>query len=318
MNETTPTPESLSPPSPPPQPPDVPPPSIPPLPPPPPKRLPVWTALTVGISAIFASLVVSTVVLIVAMFTSGTFRVHLDEEGFASLLSGPAMLLAVFLPGQCVFLLAAFGATKFSKQPPMQRLGFIRSRMPWWAIILFMLAIPFFGFLGQLLLQLVMDGMSEQLKMLNKMIGSQTGAMAVAVLVFISIAPAFTEESLFRGYVQRRLLQRWHPAAAIAVSTLLFSIAHVDPGHALGVLPIGLWLGVVAWRCGAVWPAMLCHATQNLLGVAAMLAGVASDEKIDFSDPATRIMLAVCGAAVLASVIVMLRLRNRTLAEKFQ
>lgn len=287
-------------------------PPLPRLPPPLPKPR-VWTALLVGAGAILASVIVSSLVMVVALFAKGGISRLAGKSDLADIVSGPDMLLALFVPGQAVFLLAAFGAAKLSPHSPTFRLGFVRSKLPWWTLIAFVLAVPLSGFVGDQLITRLAGGYGEQLQLINDIVQNQSGAMAVVLFLFLTIVPAFVEETLFRGYIQRRLLERWHPAAAIAASTLLFACAHVDPHHALAVLPMGVWFGVVAWRCGAVWPAMLCHAAQNITGVIAMRAGEA-DQPTDFSDPATIAVLAVTGAAFAASVLLMKRFARPKLA----
>ena len=96
---------------------------------------------------------------------------------------------------------------------------------------------------------------------------------AIAMGLAISVGPALAEELLFRGYVQRRFLARWSPAAAIAASTLLFSASHLHPVHALTTLPLGLWLGVVAWRAQSIWPGVLIHGANNAVGAGLMTLG---------------------------------------------
>ncbi|MCG3128545.1 MAG: hypothetical protein CHACPFDD_03434 [Phycisphaerae bacterium] len=87
-----------------------------------------------------------------------------------------------------------------------------------------------------------------------------TGPLLVIV---ISLAPGFCEELFLRGLLQRRLLANAGPPTAIAVSTLLFSLFHVDPHTVAFAAPIGAFLGIIAWRCGSVWPGVLCHAAVN-------------------------------------------------------
>lgn len=82
-------------------------------------------------------------------------------------------------------------------------------------------------------------------------------------LMFITLFPSFSEELLFRGYVQRRLTQRWGPLAAIVASTTLFALAHVTPHAIVFAWPLGIWFGYVAWRCGSVVPTIVCHAFVN-------------------------------------------------------
>jgi membrane protease YdiL (CAAX protease family) len=40
-------------------------------------------------------------------------------------------------------------------------------------------------------------------------------------------------------------------------------LAHVAPHAVAAAFPLGLWLGVLAWRTGSVWPGIVCHAFVN-------------------------------------------------------
>jgi CAAX protease family protein len=73
------------------------------------------------------------------------------------------------------------------------------------------------------------------------------------------------EELFFRGYIQRRLLQRWSPAVAILTTATLFALIHGNLPQMAVTFPMGIWLGVLAWRTGSVWPSMLCHAFWNAM-----------------------------------------------------
>ena len=86
-------------------------------------------------------------------------------------------------------------------------------------------------------------------------------ALAVGALVLM---PAFAEELLCRGVVQRGLARRLRPALAIAASSALFALLHGEAIHALLAAPLGLHLGVVAWWGDSTRPAVLCHAANNL------------------------------------------------------
>jgi len=82
-------------------------------------------------------------------------------------------------------------------------------------------------------------------------------------LLFISLAPGFSEELLFRGYMQRRLLERWNASAAILVTSLIFALFHITPHAVVFALPVGIWLGLMAWKSRSVWPGIVCHALIN-------------------------------------------------------
>jgi len=90
-----------------------------------------------------------------------------------------------------------------------------------------------------------------------------TPLMAIPFIFFIAIAPGFNEETFFRGYIQRRLLARWHPWVAILVASLLFAILHIMPHTVVLAFPLGIWLGVIAWRTNSTWPGIVSHAAFN-------------------------------------------------------
>ena len=221
---------------------------------------------------------------------------------------GFAVLIA---PGQLVFAAAAIVPAILSPRPAYQRLGLGRGRLPVWSYPVFMLATPLVGLLGYLLLRPLSDESSDQLEFLYGMITEPTGVFAVVVVVSMTVVPGFVEESLFRGYIQRRLLKRWPPIVAIGFTSLLFAAAHIDWHHALTVLPLGVWLGIVAWRAGSIWPAILCHFFGNLVGVLnARLSGGSADMQFTFDAP-TIGGLAVVGTAFVASVFVLVRCGKR-------
>ncbi len=84
------------------------------------------------------------------------------------------------------------------------------------------------------------------------------------------IAP-FCEEIFFRGFVFPGLRLRMRVGAAIVVSSLLFAIAHADPGSFPVLLIIGLALAIIRWRTASIWPAMFLHMLNNGIGAASIL-----------------------------------------------
>ena len=114
---------------------------------------------------------------------------------------------------------------------------------------------------------------------------SSTGAAAASpawwdvVLcgLVLSLLPTVVEEIVFRGYIQRRLLQRWSPAVAISISTLLFAILHADSlQHIIAVVPLGLVTGLLAYRTKSIKAGMIVHAIHNAgaVGFAALVRGL--------------------------------------------
>lgn len=100
---------------------------------------------------------------------------------------------------------------------------------------------------------------------------SQSLGFGLCVLVLGSVLPGLSEELLCRGYLQRRLLKRWHPLAAISVSSIFFAALHMDATHAIAVLPLGLWLGLLHYHTNSIVPSIVCHMANNAYAFSILL-----------------------------------------------
>lgn len=92
------------------------------------------------------------------------------------------------------------------------------------------------------------------------LIMSTTGGYAIICL----LAP-IAEELVFRGAVLRVLLE-WKPEhrwLMIALSALLFALAHMNPAQFIHPLLIGLLLGWMYERTGSVLPGIIYHWINN-------------------------------------------------------
>jgi len=87
------------------------------------------------------------------------------------------------------------------------------------------------------------------------------------MLLLLAALPAVCEELCFRGFVLRGLTRESGPWAAAVVSSLLFSVAHMDPSRLVTTFATGLLLALVVLRTGSLLPAFLLHLLHN--GVAA-------------------------------------------------
>jgi sodium transport system permease protein len=154
----------------------------------------------------------------------------------------------------------------------------------------------------------------KALKALNAELG------LAGMLLLIAVLPAIGEELAFRG-VMLRGLSRLGPAWAIALSSLLFGLAHGDmyrlaPATLMGVL--NAW---VVWRTGSIFPAMTIHFLNN--GAAVLLAVLVVDVTSlpapiwDGSYPAWPVVLAAI-AAVSSGLLWMHRLTAKRSAISHQ
>ncbi len=88
----------------------------------------------------------------------------------------------------------------------------------------------------------------------------------IGVLTVI-VVPAIVEEALFRGYILRGLLDHLRPWPAIGLSTLLFTVLHLNPWQVpVGVL-LGLLCGWVYLRTRSLPLCILLHAVNNTVAV---------------------------------------------------
>lgn len=87
------------------------------------------------------------------------------------------------------------------------------------------------------------------------------------LLVAVALAPAMTEELVFRGLIGRGLTARWGVPGGILLTSLLFAVAHGTPAHALATLPVGLCLHLVYRQTGSLWAPILLHTLNNALAV---------------------------------------------------
>jgi membrane protease YdiL (CAAX protease family) len=185
-------------------------------------------------------------------------------------------LLVLLLPSQLAFAVVAAGAALFSRDPWRERLGLRAGRLPVWTWLLFLAGTPMINIVSSQFISLLADEPSEQLQMLEQLFQFRSFSALLTLLLLVGLVPGVVEEVLFRGYLQRRLLTRMHPIVAIGICSVFFAAAHMDPMHAVGVLPLGIWLGVIAWRADSIWPAVCGHVGNNSFSI--VMAGVMGTE----------------------------------------
>jgi membrane protease YdiL (CAAX protease family) len=101
--------------------------------------------------------------------------------------------------------------------------------------------------------------------------------------VVVSAASAgICEETGFRGYMQRPIEQRHGAPIAILVSSLFFTLLHLNKTWAtLGMVPIvflaGVLLGLLAWSAGSLIPCMIGHVMMDIGLFAYWWTGIAGD-----------------------------------------
>ena len=103
---------------------------------------------------------------------------------------------------------------------------------------------------------------------LDAMTRVDTPGQLVGLLVGAVVLAAVCEEILFRGLMLQLLARGGRWWGPIGITALLFALFHLDP---VGLLPralMGVYFGLLVWRSGSIFPAMLAHGANNLLAFA--------------------------------------------------
>jgi membrane protease YdiL (CAAX protease family) len=224
----------------------------------------VWTVFAAFFAAVVlavGSQFVGTVALAVWLLAHGTSPGELRGALEARVTSPPGVIFLLLL-AQVGIGLSSLVPARLSPQPALLRLRLVKPALPAWSYPVVAVAslVPLAAGLGLAhALATVLSPGSD----LEGVYQQMTLPVAILFVLLVALAPGLTEEVLFRGYIQGRLLERWSPGVAITVTSVLFTLMHVTPHAMAAVIPLAFWLGALAWRTGSVWPGIVCHAFVN-------------------------------------------------------
>ncbi len=84
----------------------------------------------------------------------------------------------------------------------------------------------------------------------------------ISLITIVLVAP-FCEEMLFRGIILRGFLAHYSASTAILLSSLLFSLVHMNWYQIPFTFVFGLFVGWLYFRSRSLWPSILAHMTNN-------------------------------------------------------
>ena len=88
------------------------------------------------------------------------------------------------------------------------------------------------------------------------------------LLIFGAVVIAsVSEEILFRGFLQVSLERKGDMTRAVILSSVTWTIIHVNPYWAIQIFITGVIIGFLAWRTNSVFPSMIVHGTNNFLSL---------------------------------------------------
>lgn len=165
-------------------------------------------------------------------------------------------MLALFFISGLIALVIAVSPMGWRALPA---LGFRPARF--WTVVL--------GTVGALVVSIAVSQLGEPEGVKQALDVARTPSLFVASMAVMALLAPLVEEAVFRGLLYGWVAGRWGTTIAWLVSSILFAAAHVEPAHALLVLPLGLWFGWLRRRTDSLWPSLVAHMVNNGLAVAA-------------------------------------------------
>ncbi|MEQ1892426.1 MAG: CPBP family intramembrane glutamic endopeptidase [Planctomycetota bacterium] len=218
------------------------------------------------------------------------------ESSTEAALGSPAMTWAAVLASQLALLTSAWLACRVLRKPAGERLALASTGLSplQGALLCVATVVPcVLGFGAAWLLERVVGPSNADALGLQRMWSEGSRGASVAWVLLIALGPGFAEELFYRGFLLRGLLLRWGPPASILTSGLLFAAVHGELVWATAIFPLGVWLGVVAWRTGSMRLTFVLHALVNGLWTTAMM--------VLHRDPSSEPLLKGLGLATLVA-----------------
>ena len=138
-----------------------------------------------------------------------------------------------------------------------------------WAV----LACPFLTYVGAQLRTLLFDDAGARTLAVERLLSESSGAALIGVIAALTFAIPFAEELLYRGFLLRGLNRKRQTLLGIFVVSVAFAITHIEPAEIVVVIPVSIWLTLLASRSGSLWPSIAGHMTINGVAVGLILSG---------------------------------------------
>ena len=135
------------------------------------------------------------------------------------------------------------------------------------------------GFLGALSISILTESMELPDAMMKISLAMSHNILGLLTLVIVG---PITEELIFREAIAGEMLRRGsNPWIAIIVSTLAFSIMHLNLAQGLYALPLGIIFGIIYYKTGNIVLTSLLHILNN--GIVAVQLYTMNEDITDLS-----------------------------------
>ena len=121
-------------------------------------------------------------------------------------------------------------------------------------------------------------------------------------LVFLGAVPlaAFSEEILFRGFLQQVLEKQWEDVTkAVLMGSLFFAAVHLIPYWAIQIYLLGVVMGYMAWVSNSIFPSVILHGVNNGIAFSFANWGEAFEGWYSWNGHVSPIILLIGGTMVV-------------------
>jgi len=128
----------------------------------------------------------------------------------------------------------------------------------------------------------------------------QTPLEWVMVIFGAVLIAALSEEALFRGFLQNSLEAKGDVNRAVVLSSVSWTMIHMNPYWAIQIFITGMILGFLAWRTDSIIPGTLVHGLNNLLAI--LFFNLKLDELMlwyEFKGHVAPALLVICAALLV-------------------
>ncbi len=132
-------------------------------------------------------------------------------------------------------------------------------------ILLYLLALPFIVGAGQLVeyTTRALNGIPQHQEVVTRFMEEKSTVAITSMLLFAALFGPFTEEVLFRGFLQPALREAMGTWKAIFLSALLFASVHLNIYVFLQIFLLGLILAYLFEKTGTLLAPIFVHMLHN-------------------------------------------------------
>ncbi|MCK4753915.1 MAG: CPBP family intramembrane metalloprotease [Calditrichia bacterium] len=132
---------------------------------------------------------------------------------------------------------------------------------------------------------------------------AETSLDWIFLILGVVIIASISEEILFRGFLQVSLERKGDITRAVILSSVTWTIIHVNPYWAIQIFITGVVIGFLAWRTNSVFPSMIVHATNNFISLLVINSNL--DESMDWyflGDHISPIVIVIATGILIISI----------------